>query len=322
MNQVDFNELQRWLASQQALWQQLQTQDIEHDAAALDWQPLLDACRKLAEQQGICLQSDLAEAIVAQTQGFCRYGIAVLQQLKNPNDTSSAELAILTLCQHLHEQAQQVLLRQWKLPEALARLLASYTPQIEPLNPLPAIEQLLQQLATQSKQQRVTDLAQELHHYNRLLLRYREQLLQLQRQVCQAMLQQTPQTQPDSLAALHALWVDQYENAYQQLLQQPDYQQLYGGLINSGMRLQQLGQQFWQDEYRMAGLVPRQDYDQLLLLHHALRKQLRRSERTNTRMDERLAQLEQQLEQNRLNTEQRLGQVEGAQVALVRKRNA
>lgn len=322
MNQVDFNELQRWLASQQALWQQLQTQEIDHDAAALDWQPLLDACRKLIEQQGLCLQSELAEAIVAQTQGFCRYGINVLQQLKNPNDHGNAELAILTLCQHLHEQAQLVLLRQWKLPEALARMLASQAPQTEQLNPLAAIEQLLQQLAIQSKQQRVTDLAQELRRYNQLLVRYREQLLRLQQQVCQVMLQQTQQAQPDSLTALHALWVDHYEHAYQRLLQQPDYQRLYGDLINSGMRLQQLGQRFWQDEYRMAGLVPRQDYDQLLQQHHTLRKQLRRSQRANARIDERLAQLEQQLEQVRINTEQRLGQMEGAQVALVRKRKA
>ncbi|HEY5717966.1 MAG TPA: poly(R)-hydroxyalkanoic acid synthase subunit PhaE, partial [Motiliproteus sp.] len=195
-------------------------------------------------------------------------------------------------------------------------------PQTEQLNPLAAVEQLLQQLAIQSKQQRVTDLAQELRRYNQLLVRYREQLLRLQQQVCQVMLQQTQQAQPDSLTALHALWVDHYEHAYQRLLQQPDYQRLYGDLINSGMRLQQLGQRFWQDEYRMAGLVPRQDYDQLLQQHHTLRKQLRRSQRANARIDERLAQLEQQLEQVRINTEQRLGQMEGAQVALVRKRKA
>jgi len=323
VNQVEFNELQQWLHSQQALWQQMLSQNVEIDAAAIDWQPLLDACHKLAEQQGAGLQSELADAMAAQTRAFCRYGLGLLKQLREPDSSGSVEMALFTLCQHLHEQAQRVLLRQWQLPELLARLLADQAPQAEALNPFGVIEQLLRLLAQHSKQQRVVDLAAELQCFNHALLGYRERLQQLHRQVSQQMLTRTQgDTAPQSLAQLHDLWVECYEHAYQRMLQRSDYQRLYGELTNASLRLQQLGRAFWREEYRQAGLVPQQDYDQLLQQHHQLRKELRHSRRDGAALAERLSTLAQSLEQIRVDTDLRLAKVEGSQVALVRKRKA
>jgi len=320
---VEFNELQRWLESQSALWQQLLATDVDVDVNAIDWQPLLLACRKLADQQGIGLQSDLADAMTQQVKGFCRYGLSLLKQLKSAQHPQSLELHVATLCHHLHEQAQLVLLRQWKIPEALARIAISAAPQMELANPLAMIEQLLQHCAHETKQARIAALAAELQRFQRALLCYRDRLQQLNHGVACALLQRAQQTPgPQTLADLHNQWVNCYEDEYQRMLRDAGYQQLYGELTNSTLRLQQQGQAFWQEEYRQAGLVPQQDYDCLLQQQHATRKQLRQSRQSNERMAARLAALEQHVELIRTTTDQRLGKVEGTQVSLVRKRKA
>nr|WP_246480253.1 poly(R)-hydroxyalkanoic acid synthase subunit PhaE [Motiliproteus sediminis] len=259
--------------------------------------------------------------MAAQLQGFCRFGLRVLAQLRDPQPHGGLETLVFDFSQHLQQQAIGVLLRQWKLPDNIARLADCIPPQQDALNPFAFSNRLLEQLAQQLKEPRLQAIATELEHFNRALARYQSQLQQVHVQASSALLQQLQQQPaPDSLSQLHAQWVECYEQAYGTMLQQRDYQQLYAELTNSSLRLIQLGRSYWQHEYRQLGLVPQRDYDDLLRNHHSLRKQLRRSEEQQQAISERLAQLERQVSQQQ-NSAQPLPATKPP-VATLRKRKA
>ena len=62
-------------------------------------------------------------------------------------------------------------------------------------------------------------------------------------------------------------------------LDNSEFQAAYGALSNAVLQLQQQAKAYWLNEFRALGLVPEQDYNQLLQQHHALRKSHRQSQR-------------------------------------------
>lgn len=289
-NQLD--ALQQWLATQTTHWQSLLT---DHESDPADWQTLVDRCRSLASQQTEA-QSDLTESMVQQAKGFSRYGERLLRSLKQPDQRTELEQAVRELSTHLQIQAGESFYRHWQLPESLQQTLQQLGLSPSGFSSFPFLHSSINR-SKDKHQQQLQQLQQALTEFSETMGLYIEQQNQVSQRTSEAMILQlrNQDPAPESLSELHQIWVDCYEQCYQQQLGTSDYQQIYGRLGNAILTLQKQSRDYWKQEYRGAGLVPSSDYAQLLQHHHALRKSHKQSQRQINQLEQTLEQQQQRL---------------------------
>lgn len=300
MNPNPLDELQQWLETQTAHCQSLLG---DHESAPADWRTLLDSSRTLAQQQPD-EQRELTESMVQQAKGFSRYGERLLRSLKQPDRPSDLEQAVRDLSTHLQLQAGESFYRHWQLPESLQQTLLQLGFSPSGFSSFPFLHSSINR-SKDKHQQQLQQMQQALNEFKEILGLYIELQSQISQRTSDSMILrlQHQEPAPESLAELHQIWVDCYELCYQQQLRTSEYQQTYGRLGNAILTLQQQAHDYWQQEYRGAGLVPSSDYDELLQHHHKLRKshkqsqrQIKRLEQAFERQQQQLAALQQQLQ--------------------------
>lgn len=307
MNPDQLQQLQLWLESQKAHWQSLltdgQNPPVDAQKAAADWQTVLDSCRGLANQHNPD-QAELAESMAQQIKGFSHYAEQLLDSLQNPESSFNLEQAVDTLSTHLHQQVSEPFYRHLQLPEAMQQPLQQLLQQLglspSDYNSFPFLHQGADKQQAQQRQ-KLLDAAAALTEFSQALQLYSR----LQQQISQKTNQQLVEiltdqdNRPETLIELHSLWIDCYEQSYQQQLGRDEYQQAYGRLCNATIALQQQLRHYWQQEQRALGIVPFEDYDKLLRNHHQLRKDHKQSQRSIRQLQQTIEQQHQASEQQR-----------------------
>ncbi|MCV6589745.1 MAG: hypothetical protein OIF57_12020 [Marinobacterium sp.] len=287
---ADFSQqMDAWFQAQQQFWQQMLTAGPLYSATTIEMPQLM---------------AELAQQLRYSSDGFQHYGEQLLAQLQAGQPTQ----AVLDqfIC-YIQQQQNTLIMRRWQLPEALITLYSQLNPgqlSLDQLHnapaepfiqglknllsmPLPGLSSQQQAVLQEGKmllehyQQALNDYLQL---YNGLTLTARDQL--------HARLQQEP---VESLQALHDMWTDCYENAWQTLAFSDHYQQLYGALSNSQMQLQQFARHWRDSQYQQAGLVSLTLFDQLLKQQATLRKANRRQQQQTLHLQQQTDHLQRQL---------------------------
>ncbi|MEH6650973.1 MAG: poly(R)-hydroxyalkanoic acid synthase subunit PhaE [Motiliproteus sp.] len=325
MDSNQLEQLQQWLESQKAHWQSLLG---DGTSAPADWQAVIQSCQNLSSQQTPD-QAELTASMAQQIKGFSQYGEQLLRALHQADSTDSSKAsaeattgdsakntqntdfeidqAVKTFSSHLHQQASEPFYRQLQLPDAMQQPLHQLLQQLG-LSPseFTSFPFLHQGVGSQQSDQRekLLKISQTLTEFSDSMRAYsksHQQINQLTSQLFSQKLHQ--QAPPGTLNELHSLWVDCYEQNYQQQLHTDDYQHSYGRFCNATLSLQKQLRHYWQNEQRIIGLVPYHDYDQLLQSHHKLRKSHKQSQQKvkqllhdSTHQQQRIDALEQQLQ--------------------------
>lgn len=313
MDSNQLEQLQQWLESQKAHWQSLLGDGA---STPTDWQAVIQSCQDLATHQ-TADQAELTASMAKQIQSFSHYGEQLLRSLqqtasadninKNPDTDFDLDQAINAFSNHLHQQASEPFYRQLQLPEAMQQPFHQLLQQLG-LSPseFTSFPFLHQGLGRQQSNQRdkLLKISQTLTEFGDAMRDYSKRHQQINeltsQQLSEKLRQQTP---PETLSELHNLWVDCYEHNYKQQLLTEEYQHSYGRFTNATLSLQKQLRHYWQSEQRILGLVPYNDYDELLQSHHQLRKNHKKSLRKveqlqhdSAQQQQRIDALEQQLQ--------------------------
>ncbi|RDE24462.1 hypothetical protein DV711_02415 [Motiliproteus coralliicola] len=281
MNPSNLDQLNQWLEQQQAHWRSLLGDEPQ---PAADWQTLFEQGRQLNGQS-----AELTEAMIRQAKGFSDYGERLLQSLQQSNQPDNLEQMVKALSAHLQTQADGAFYQQTQLPAPLQQLLQQMGLSPQQFSSFPFLHDRLNRNA-ERQQQQAAQLLQGLTRFQDALRLYIEQHHLINQQTTDRMIEQLKNAvePPESLSALHQIWVDCYEVSYKEKLEHQDYQSIYGELTNATLQMQCLIREYWQHEYRTFGLVPQQDYDQLLQQHHQLRKAHKKAERRQRKIEQQL----------------------------------
>lgn len=293
MNPNPLDDLQQWLETQTAHWQSLLS---DHESAPADWQTLLDSSRRLAEPQSDD-QRDLTESMVQQVKGFSRYGERLLRSLQRADPPAELDQAVRDLSTHLQLQAGESFYRHWQLPEPLQQTLLQLGLSPSGFSSFPFLHSSINR-SKDKHQQQFQQLQQSLTEFMETMSLYIELQNQVSQHTSDTMIQQLQDRnpKPETLSELHQIWVDCYEQCYQQQLGTQEYQQIYGRLGNAMLTMQKQAHDYWKQEYRSVGLVPNSDYAELLQHHHKLRKSHKQSQRQIHRLEQALQSQQQQLD--------------------------
>lgn len=274
-------QMEHWLERQQAYWQELAAGAAPGETPE-SWQHLFQEYRQSILQGLPEQQAHLASLLAGQSALFNRYGEQILTALKSPSPATQLEEAIERLVAELQQQASTEMLRQWQLPEEILALFRSHSFQDELLfdNPFVAgFKSLLDTPVVGSSQQ----LQHQAREGMRRLLAFQEALrpfaaqqAAINQQAGKALAEMlTGDLEIDSLADLHALWVDCYESAYAETAFSESYQKTHSDVSNALMRLRQFGQDWRDSHFEAAGLATRQSLNTILERQHALRREVR-----------------------------------------------
>jgi hypothetical protein len=293
VNPNPLDDLQQWLETQTAHWQSLLS---DHESAPADWQTLLDSSRRLAEPQSDD-QRDLTESMVQQVKGFSRYGERLLRSLQRADPPAELDQAVRDLSTHLQLQAGESFYRHWQLPEPLQQTLLQLGLSPSGFSSFPFLHSSINR-SKDKHQQQFQQLQQSLTEFMETMSLYIELQNQVSQHTSDTMIQQLQDRnpKPETLSELHQIWVDCYEQCYQQQLGTQEYQQIYGRLGNAMLTMQKQAHDYWKQEYRSVGLVPNSDYAELLQHHHKLRKSHKQSQRQIHRLEQALQSQQQQLD--------------------------
>lgn len=250
------------------------------------WQQLRSQLSQAMPEGGSPFQADLLHRITRQSEHFCQFA-ADLLELCDEEQSVALDQLLDNFRHHLDQLSLDWVLSSWPLPEQLAAVLILLNGQDSPLNTsLKQLNLLLQQLLGTLETQLQPSLRQQLRAgLNRLeafeLARehYLIQLGQINNRALQQLNQALTESSISDLEQLHQLWINCYEECYQQHLNQPDYQQAFGTLCNAAMAVRQGWQQQLEQFYSSCGLVTLSQYDELSRQHHELRRRVRALER-------------------------------------------
>ncbi|WP_170069271.1 poly(R)-hydroxyalkanoic acid synthase subunit PhaE [Marinobacterium halophilum] len=228
--------------------------------------------------------ADLLYRLTRQSTQFCRFADELLSLHDDTGSVDSTQL-LNTFRRHLDRLNQDWVMHSWTLPEQLGILLTLMTRE----TPQPAsdlltklLQQLLNTLEPHTQPSRLAQLRRTLHqleHFEQARECYLQQLTAINQTALEHLNQHLVKHPIDNLDALHQQWVDCYEQAYQQQLEQPEYLQAFGNLGNAAMALRHGWQQQLEQLYSACGWVTQTQYDALSQQHHELRRRVRVLER-------------------------------------------
>ncbi|WP_028468952.1 poly(R)-hydroxyalkanoic acid synthase subunit PhaE [Neptunomonas japonica] len=273
--------MQALLEQQQALFKQW-----------IDEQTTSAACENIPPHES----QDLARvsAILAtQTTEFLRFGQTILEHTGKSSSNSSTlkvtiEGPLKQFRDFVQQQTGEALLKQWKLPENVAALFRKHSFSDDILFENPYISGLKSLLNTPSVgtthelQKNTSDGIKLLLEYQDSLAEYIEQYSQINLHTSHALMQELIQGSKsvETLGELHNLWVNCYEAAYSECLYTQQYQQSHGRVSNALMHLRKYAQDMRDIQFEAVGLATRKGLDTALQRQHALRKDMRKMNKT------------------------------------------
>jgi hypothetical protein len=280
----DFRTLmEKWLEQQQAYWAQLSDPNPAQGTTS-PWQQLFDTS-KAADSDSSSLQQHLSLLLAQQAQLLNQHGEALLSAFQAPADGRAPNDTLERWLHALQQQATGDAQQRWKLPDSLTTLLSPLIPAPHPMldhSMLEAIKHLLGGASDTTdaqdrpgQHQHLLDLLME---YQSALQHYLTQISLISQQAAGTLCAQLDSTDAmaSSLTALHDLWVEHYEQAYQEQAFSKDFQNSYGRLSNARMHLQQFAQRLRDAQAIRAGLATQQQLQLMRRDAHQLRKQVRR----------------------------------------------
>lgn len=317
--------IQQWLEQQQQFWRLLAEAAgvaAEQDDAGAQpqdsqyWSDVLTEQQRQLQELGQSLLQAMQDQHASQNQ-------QARQDQKAHTDSSphtdSAHAETEALCEqlaslftdHLQKAARLEASDQYHLPPHVAACMKQFQAGVSsvenlPLSRFPFLLQTFGQ-RQQHYQQQSQSLFQAWHNFMQAYRHYQEyesELLQTcastfaQRLKARAVDLDAQSATGDSasiqlLSDMFTLWAECYDSEHQRQSADSDYRHAYGELLNTSLALRQSAQAFIHaEDYRMLGLVPRQDYLELLQQHHRLRKEVRNIQQ---RHQQQISELEQRI---------------------------
>ncbi|GAA0785760.1 poly(R)-hydroxyalkanoic acid synthase subunit PhaE [Marinobacterium sediminicola] len=270
MNEQLLNMIGQWL---EQFEQELNTPDSDQYSAGAEGQ---------SPQGETSPHADLLHRITRQSEQFRHFASQLLSLCDDEHHIETDPL-IDCFRKHLDQLNLEWILSSWPLPEQLTTVLAIFSQQNSTLNEeLQHVNQLLQRLLgtlgphlQPSLVQQLRTTLEDLRDFARSRQQYLEHLSRINSAALDLFSQRLQGTTISELEQLHRLWIQSYEECYQQALSQEEYRQAFAALCNNAMALRQHWQQQLDHFYSSCGLVTLAQYDELSRQHHELRRRVR-----------------------------------------------
>ncbi|MBN1008901.1 poly(R)-hydroxyalkanoic acid synthase subunit PhaE [Amphritea pacifica] len=281
MTQSAGNGTDNWLQEQLQRWQEMAEQLTSQPPQ--QWQQFLNSFHGGAQSDFSDQQADLLNLVKAQSAQFSLFAESLRDKL---GGALSTDQLVEEMQRYMQHQCNDLLSRQWNLPEPFASLMknAAFAP--ETLSRAP-FRELLEQLARSPEigngpysPAQLRSLAQAMIDYQDSLTDYLKQYDQIFNRTGEDLKQLLEQqnTEIDSVKALQNLWVECYEKAYRDTVFTDQYQACHGRISNSLNRVRKLAFHSRDIKLKEFGLVTREELDSTIRQQHQLRKQLRRQQ--------------------------------------------
>lgn len=280
MDKEPLDQLQQLLQTQQRLWRHL------YDEAQT--QPWAEAMKSSEDRDD---RAAAAKVMADGAKAYAEFAAKLVGSLQDDENDENDD-AIQVFIDQFQQFREKLIADELNLPPGYEALFRSFAAQDASFSSIPFFQgQWNQHLGRM--QQRFTQAQTVFSQFQQSYLAYQhlEQLLnqEVAKKVYALLEQEDKENQ--GLRAFVDLWVDTYEQAYQQLIRTEKYQQTYQALITHSAELQAFIQGSWEEEYRLFGLVPTEDYDQLLARHHQLQKTVRKQQKQLDQLSLELAAL-------------------------------
>nr|WP_019622279.1 poly(R)-hydroxyalkanoic acid synthase subunit PhaE [Amphritea japonica] len=271
-----------WLQEQLQQWQE--TLQANNPAAGESWQSFLNSIQAPDMTDFSDQQANLIGLVKTQTDQFSRFTEALLQSKKQP--ALDTEVLVDQFQDYMQAQCNELLSRQWNIPEPLASMFKNSLLTAESLESTP-MREMLEQLAKSPEigsgsysPAQMRSIAQACIDYQDALGDYLQQYDQIFSQTGDDLKQllQNQNTEIDSVKALQNLWVDCYENAYRDTVFTDQYQNSHGRISNSLNRVRKLAFSSRDKKLKELGLVTREELDSTIRQQHKMRKHLRQQQ--------------------------------------------
>ncbi|WP_299196916.1 poly(R)-hydroxyalkanoic acid synthase subunit PhaE [uncultured Amphritea sp.] len=270
-----------WLQEQLQRWQEMAGQLTSMQPEK--WQQFLDSFQGGPTTDFSDQQANLLNLVKSQAAQFSHFADSLRD--KNSDNLSTDQL-VEQMQHYMQQQCNEMLSRQWNLPEPFATLMKDALLNPESLSQTP-FRELLEQLAKSPEigngpysPAQIRSLAQAVIDYQDSLHGYLQQYDQIFNQtgvdLKQLLDQQTNDI--DSVKTLQNLWVECYEKAYRETVFTEQYQACHGRISNSLNRVRQLAFNNRDKKLKEFGLVTREELDSTIRAQHRMRKQLRRQQ--------------------------------------------
>ncbi|WP_432473859.1 poly(R)-hydroxyalkanoic acid synthase subunit PhaE [Amphritea sp. HPY] len=294
-----------WLKEQLQRWQDI-AQGITPQGNE-QWQKFMSgfdgqSFPDLSEQQ-----AELLNLVKRQSEHYTVFSESLLKP--DPADFNAEQFAE-RFQKYMQQQCNEMLGKQWNLPEPFASLIKSTPLSAESVKKIP-LRELLEQLAQSpdigsgpfgqiQNPGQMRDISQALLDYQDALIGYLEQYDQIFNQTGVELKQilQQDDTEIDSIKALHNLWVDCYEKAYKDTVFTDSYQTSHGRISNSLMQVRKLAFSIRDKKLQEFGFVTREELNSTLKQQHRMRKQLRQQQQEITELRLQIDELVEALKQS------------------------
>ncbi|WP_417224309.1 poly(R)-hydroxyalkanoic acid synthase subunit PhaE [Amphritea sp.] len=269
-----------WLQEQLQRWQEIAQQ---LPLKSEQWQTFLDSLQAGPSTDFRDQQANLLNLVKHQSEQFNHFAESLLQ--KASDDISHAQL-VDQLQTYMQHQCNDLLSRQWHIPEPFTALMKDAVLNSESLSQAP-LRELIEQLAKAPEigngpysPAQLRSLAQAMLDYQDSLQEYLQQYEHIFEQTGEDLKQLLDQSTSDidSLNALQNLWIECYEKAYRDTVFTEQYQAAHGRISNSLNRVRKLAFDSRDNKFKELGLVTRAELDSAIHQQHQLRKQVRRQQ--------------------------------------------
>ncbi|RTE67586.1 hypothetical protein EH243_01155 [Amphritea opalescens] len=268
-----------WLQEQLQHWQEMAEQlPLQTE----QWQAFLDSTQAGPITDFGDQQANLLNLVKHQSEQFSQFA----ESLLNKSCENGNQDQLIDQIQHyMQRQCNDLLSRQWNLPEPFASLMKEAVLNADSLAQAP-LRELLEQLAKSPdignapySPAQVRSLAQAMLDYQDSLQEYLQQYEQIFNQTGDELKQRLDQqAEIDSVNVLQNLWVECYEQAYRDTVFTEQYQACHGRISNSLNKVRKLAFSSRDKKFKEFGLVTREELDSTIRQQHQLRKQLRRQQ--------------------------------------------
>lgn len=271
-------QMQQLLQAQQRLWEHFRQQGTEQQP----WANLF------ANQDEI---EKTAQTLSSQAKAYGEFAKAFVEKAQAEDINSSDHLQ--QFFEQFQQYREQLLRQELAIPEGFDVLFSSLGSQHQGFAAMPFMQGQWQHQLNRIKD-RVINAEQVLTAFQQAYLEFQALEQQLNQQVYRKVEQTLGEREnpPEQLREYVDAWINGYEECYQTHIQTEAYQQSYQALISAAAQLHQQTQHNWDEEYRLFGLVPAGDYDQLLERHHRLQKQVRQQQQQLDKLAEQLQTLQ------------------------------
>lgn len=250
------------------------------------------------------VQAELIALLTQQSLEFTRFGQQLLDRLEQQTAMEPLDALLVPFQEHLSRLTRDWILRRWQLPEQLGALFHTHSYRDDLLLDNPFIHGLKSLLETPAQQGLQRDLQQQLQTLVECLLEYEQALRLYSRHYSEInttatrrFISAVEQAEPaiESIAPLHALWIDIYEQCYGERIATDAYGDAHGRISNAVMALRQ-HLQHWRDRLLQQYGIP--NATQLERVYRQLneqRRQLKTQDRELRRLQDEIEALKQQI---------------------------